>query len=66
MLLCCLNCFRCFVSLIQTDIDECATAGTCDANAACTNTPPGTFTCACNSGYDGDGTTCTGNYTHDT
>ncbi|WP_437933073.1 EGF domain-containing protein [Sorangium sp. So ce341] len=42
-----------------TDIDECA-LGTddCDANAACTNTP-GSFTCACNTGYSGDGTTCT-------
>jgi cysteine-rich repeat protein len=41
------------------DIDECA-QGTdnCDANATCTNTP-GSFTCACNFGYSGDGTTCT-------
>ena len=39
------------------DIDEC-TAGThtCDANAACTNTD-GSFTCACNEGYTGDGQT---------
>lgn len=42
-----------------TDIDECA-EGTddCDANASCTNTP-GSFTCVCNAGYEGDGVTCT-------
>lgn len=41
-----------------TDIDECA-QGTdnCDANATCTN-EPGTFTCACDFGYTGDGVTC--------
>ncbi|WP_433927505.1 FG-GAP-like repeat-containing protein [Sorangium cellulosum] len=42
-----------------TDVNECA-LGTdnCDANAACTNTS-GSFTCACNAGYSGDGVTCT-------
>ncbi|WP_437660827.1 FG-GAP-like repeat-containing protein [Sorangium sp. So ce1182] len=42
-----------------TDVDECA-LGTdnCDANAACTNTT-GSFSCACNAGYSGDGVTCT-------
>ena len=42
-----------------TDIDECI-AGTdnCDTNATCTNTV-GSFTCACNNGYAGDGVTCT-------
>ena len=45
---------------VLTDIDECI-LGTdnCDANAACTNTI-GSFTCACNAGYSGDGVTCTG------
>ena len=44
----------------MSDVDECS-AGTdnCGTNAACTNTV-GSFTCACNSGYSGDGQTCTG------
>ena len=43
------------------DIDECAdgSAG-CDANATCQN-EPGTFTCECAPGYEGDGTTCAAN-----
>ena len=42
------------------DIEECA-VGTdnCAATATCTNTL-GSFTCACNAGYSGDGVTCTG------
>ena len=41
------------------DDDECD-LGTdnCDVNATCDNTPGG-FTCACNTGYSGDGVTCT-------
>ncbi|KAI8511664.1 hypothetical protein Bbelb_107640 [Branchiostoma belcheri] len=41
-----------------TDIDECA-EGThnCNPHATCTNTP-GSFTCACNQGYFGDGFYC--------
>ena len=48
-----------FHSLI--DIDECANATTndCDSNAMCTNTV-GSFTCTCNQGYTGNGTTCEG------
>jgi hypothetical protein len=39
-------------------VDRCATEpGPCDANATCTNIP-GSFTCACNPGYHGDGFTC--------
>jgi hypothetical protein len=50
------------ISGIFVDTDEC-TAGTdnCDTNAACTNTV-GSFTCACNTGYNGDGTSCTGKF----
>lgn len=41
------------------DIDECAAdLDDCDANASCSN-EPGTFTCTCNAGFMGDGTTCT-------
>ena len=49
-----------FCVFSRSDIDEC-TAGTasCDADATCTNTV-GSYTCACNSGYSGDGTNCTG------
>jgi hypothetical protein len=40
------------------DTDECALgAGTCDANATCTNTDGG-YTCACDDGYTGDGQSC--------
>jgi MYXO-CTERM domain-containing protein len=44
---------------VCTDTDECAAGSdTCDDNATCTNAPAGSFTCACNSGYSGDGMTC--------
>ena len=46
--------------LTVTDADECSTNnGGCDANADCTNTQ-GNFTCTCQTGYEGDGITCTG------
>ena len=45
---------------ICTDVNECQ-AGTdnCDSNANCTNTM-GSFTCACKTGYQGDGVSCSG------
>jgi len=44
-----------------TDIDECATnnGGCHNTLANCANND-GSFTCACNTGYAGDGVTCTG------
>ena len=51
-----------FLLFSFTDIDECATdADNCDdTNGICTNTE-GSFTCACNAGFNGDGVTCSGN-----
>ena len=44
----------------NSDIDECVVGShNCDPNARCTNIP-GSFTCACNQGYSGDGFTCEG------
>ena len=43
----------------RTDVDECATnKHNCDANAVCTDTKDG-FTCACKTGFSGNGTKCT-------
>ena len=47
--------------LEPADVDECTEQSPCDTNAMCTNTP-GSYTCACNAGYTGDGVTCTGKY----
>ena len=48
--------------LLLLDINEC-TAGTANCatggTSTCTNTP-GSYTCACNTGYSGNGVTCTG------
>lgn len=42
------------------DIDECADEiDNCNANADCTNTD-GSFYCACQTGYTGDGHNCEG------
>ena len=45
----------------SSDIDECATGADndCSPDASCTNTP-GSFTCACNQGYTGEGVMCSG------
>ena len=46
----------------NADIDECALGmDDCSENANCTNTP-GNFSCMCDEGYDGDGTTCVGKH----
>ena len=42
------------------DIDECSdSTHNCNTHATCTNTD-GSFTCKCNDGYVGDGTSCSG------
>lgn len=48
--------------LFDLDVDECATdMDNCAQQATCTDTE-GSFTCTCNTGYTGDGMTCTGIY----
>ena len=46
--------------VLRADINECESndSNNCDKNAQCTNTD-GSFTCTCNSGYSGDGVSCT-------
>uniref|UniRef100_A0A0G4F227 Uncharacterized protein n=1 Tax=Chromera velia CCMP2878 TaxID=1169474 RepID=A0A0G4F227_9ALVE len=44
--------------LVPQDIDECTlNTHNCDANATCTNTT-GSFSCACNVGFNGTGVVC--------
>ena len=46
-----------------TDSNECGSAThNCHGNATCNNTD-GSFTCACDIGYNGNGVTCTGTQT---
>ena len=46
--------------LFSTDINECEDGtDSCDENADCTNTD-GSYTCACSSGFSGDGLSCDG------
>ena len=43
----------------RADVNECLGGHNCHANAACTNNNGG-FTCACKSGFEGDGNSCSG------
>ena len=63
--------YNCFPKILEhacvyhlhliTDKDECSdSTHNCDTQATCTNTV-GSFICACNDGYTGDGVTCDGN-----
>lgn len=56
--------YRIINSIFFTDIDECtANSHDCHLSATCTNTG-GSFTCACNAGYTGDGKSpCSGKKT---
>ena len=50
--------FGAILLLLITDINECDTGKfTCDKNAHCVNND-GSYGCQCNTGYTGDGTTC--------
>lgn len=44
------------------DINECASDSTNECNQNCSNTPAGSYTCYCITGYelDSDDTTCVG------
>ena len=49
------------MSFLCPDFNECSTNNSgCSVNAQCINVIGGTRTCTCNTGYTGDGFTCTG------
>ena len=49
-----------YASMHYSDINECEKGNAdCDPNASCQNTD-GSYKCVCNSGFSGDGKTCTG------
>ena len=51
-----------YTFLLTALVDECSDdTDNCHADATCTNTDL-SFTCACNAGFAGDGTSCQGNY----
>ena len=49
------------MSVFYSDINECLT-NPCHSAASCTNTE-GSFACACNEGYTGNGFVCSGSVT---
>ena len=51
-------------SCLLPDVDDCSdSTHNCDTHATCSNTI-GSFTCQCNTGYEGDGAVCSGNLLH--
>ena len=51
-----------YLLLFVTDMNECGySIHNCDINAQCSNSL-GSFSCACNEGYTGRGTMCSGNW----
>ena len=51
------------VIISSVDVDECTVkTDSCSPNAVCTNTD-GTFSCACNEGFSGNGADCEGETT---
>jgi len=61
-----MTCAVLYVALCcDSDIDECVVDnGGCSSEATCTNTP-GSRTCTCIEGYDGNGIICSGNIVRD-
>jgi hypothetical protein len=59
-LYCCVLCVLKYYLMCYIDINECA-ASPCHVFATCTNVP-GSFQCACNVGFTGDGFNCNGMY----
>ena len=56
------ECFSATTFVSNADIDECAMdTDNCAEIATCMNTP-GSFSCTCNEGYTGDGTSCVGKH----
>lgn len=53
------NAFYIYLLIHLSDINECLNSTTCSKNGLCTNLP-GSFKCACKSGFTGDGFQCTG------
>ena len=50
------------ITNISIDVDECESdTDNCDMNANCINTN-GSFMCACNIGWSGDGVVCKGKH----
>ncbi len=53
----CMNVCMC----VCIDLDECIYSMPCHNNGSCTNTE-GSYECVCNSGYNGNGFNCSGNF----